>query len=55
MGLSLENLKNPNPVGNRIEALKILTKLLLHEVESLEEITCQAKPLTSFNNRKISV
>ena len=34
----LENLKSSNPVGNRIEALKTLTKLLLHEVESLEEI-----------------
>jgi hypothetical protein len=55
MELSLKNLKNRNPVGNRIEALKTLTKLLLHEVESLEEITCQAKPLTSLNNWKISV
>lgn len=39
MELTLENLKSPNLVGNRIEALKALTKLLLHEVESLEEIT----------------
>jgi hypothetical protein len=38
MELTLENLKSPNLVGNRIEALKTLTKLLLHEVESLEEI-----------------
>ncbi len=33
MELILENLKSPNPVGNRIEALKTLTKLLLHRVE----------------------
>ncbi len=38
MELILENLKSHNPVGNRIEALKTLTKLLLREVESLEEI-----------------
>ena len=38
MEITLEKLKSPNPVGNRIEALKTLTKLLLHEVESLEEI-----------------
>lgn len=38
MEITLENLKSPNLVGNRIEALKTLTKLLLHEVESLEEI-----------------
>ena len=38
MEFILENLQNPNLVGNRIEALKTLTKLLLHEVESLEEI-----------------
>jgi transcriptional regulator with GAF, ATPase, and Fis domain len=37
MELILENLKSPSLVGNRIEALKTLTKLLLHEVESLEE------------------
>ncbi len=39
MELTLENLKSPNLVGNRIEALKTLTKLLLREVESLEEVT----------------
>ena len=55
MKLSLEKLKNFNQVGNRIEALETLTELLLHEVESPEEITCQAKPSTSLNNRKISV
>jgi transcriptional regulator with GAF, ATPase, and Fis domain len=38
MELIVENLKNHDLVGNRIEALKTLTKLLLHEVESLEEI-----------------
>jgi len=38
MELTLENLKSYNLVGNRIEALKTLTKLLLREVESLEEI-----------------
>jgi DNA-binding NtrC family response regulator len=38
MELILENLKSPDPVGNRIEALKTLTKLLLYEIESLEEI-----------------
>lgn len=38
MEITLENLNSPNLVGNRIEALKTLTKLLLHEVESLEEI-----------------
>jgi DNA-binding NtrC family response regulator len=36
MELSLENFNGYNSVGNRIEALKALTKLLLHEVESLE-------------------
>lgn len=39
MELILENLKSHNPVANRIEALKTLTKLLLHEVESLAEIS----------------
>ena len=34
MKLILENLKSHNLVGNRIEALKTLTKLLLHEIES---------------------
>lgn len=38
METTLENLNSTNLVGNRIEALKTLTKLLLHEVESLEEI-----------------
>lgn len=38
MEIILENTKSPDLVGNRIEALKTLTKLLLHEVESLEEI-----------------
>ena len=55
MELTLQNLKSSNPVGNRIEALKTLTKLMLHEVESLEETISQAKTLTSLNNRKISV
>jgi transcriptional regulator with GAF, ATPase, and Fis domain len=35
----LENLKSHNPVANRIEALKALAKLLLHEVETLAEIS----------------
>lgn len=35
----LENLKSHNPVASRIEALKALAKLLLHEVETLAEIT----------------
>lgn len=35
----LENLKSHNPVTSRIEALKTLAKLLLHEVESLAEIS----------------
>jgi DNA-binding NtrC family response regulator len=39
MELSSENFNGYNSVGNRIEALKALTKLLLHEVESLEEIS----------------
>ncbi len=39
MELILENLKSHNPVANRIEALKTLAKLLLHEVESLAEIS----------------
>ncbi len=39
MGLILENYNGQNSIGNRIEALKALTKLLLHEVESLEEIS----------------
>ena len=37
MELTLQNLKSPNPVGNRIEALKTLIKLLFHEVESPAE------------------
>ena len=39
MELILGNLKNHNPVANRIEALKALAKLLLHEVEMLGEIS----------------
>lgn len=39
MELILENLKINNPVANRIEALKTLTRLLLREVESLAEIS----------------
>ena len=39
MELILENLKSHNPVANRIEALRTLAKLLLHEVESLAEIS----------------
>jgi transcriptional regulator with GAF, ATPase, and Fis domain len=39
MEFILENLNRNNPVANRIEALKTLTKLLLHEVESLSEIS----------------
>jgi DNA-binding NtrC family response regulator len=39
MELILENFKGQNPVADRIEALKTLTKLLLYEVESLAEIS----------------
>lgn len=39
MEMVLENLNRQNPVANRIEALKTLTKLLLHQVESLAEIS----------------
>jgi transcriptional regulator with GAF, ATPase, and Fis domain len=39
MEFILENLNRNNTVANRIEALKTLTKLLLHEVESLSEIS----------------
>ena len=56
MELTLENLKSSNVVGNRIEALKTLTKLLLHEVESLEEIapsknTPNAEAFISLNDK----
>jgi DNA-binding NtrC family response regulator len=37
MELILENLKIRNHAANRLEALKTLTKLLLHEIESLAE------------------
>lgn len=52
MELILENFNLPfenrqSLAANRIEALKTLTKLLLHEVESLEEVS----PLVK--NRKI--
>jgi len=46
MELILENLKSHNPVANRIEALKTLAKLLLHEVESLAEISPAANGQT---------
>jgi transcriptional regulator with GAF, ATPase, and Fis domain len=39
MEFTLESFNRNNPVANRIEALKTLTKLLLHEVESLSEIS----------------
>jgi transcriptional regulator with GAF, ATPase, and Fis domain len=39
MELILENLKIQNQAANRLEALKTLTKLLLHEIESLAEIS----------------
>jgi transcriptional regulator with GAF, ATPase, and Fis domain len=39
MEFILESFNRNNPVANRIEALKTLTKLLLHEVESLSEIS----------------
>jgi DNA-binding NtrC family response regulator len=39
MELILENLKTQNQTANRLEALKTLTKLLLHEIESLAEIS----------------
>lgn len=44
MELILENLKSHNPVANRIEALKALAKLLLHEVETLSEISVNSQP-----------
>jgi transcriptional regulator with GAF, ATPase, and Fis domain len=39
MELILENSKIHNQSANRLEALKTLTKLLLHEIESLAEIS----------------
>ena len=56
MELVLENLKIHNLVGNRIEALKTLTKLLLREVESLEEIspsenTLNAESVINLNDK----
>jgi transcriptional regulator with GAF, ATPase, and Fis domain len=39
MELILKNLKIQNQAANRLEALKTLTKLLLHEIESLAEIS----------------
>lgn len=45
--------KNPNshnPVTNRIEALKTLAKLLLHEVETLEEISPPANDQMKEND-----
>jgi transcriptional regulator with GAF, ATPase, and Fis domain len=39
MELILENSKIHNQTANRLEALKTLTKLLLHEIESLAEIS----------------
>lgn len=39
MELILEDLKIHNQAANRLEALKTLTKLLLHEIESLAEIS----------------
>ncbi len=39
MELILENINRKSPLANRIEALKTLTKLLLHEVESLAEVS----------------
>lgn len=39
MELILENLKIHNQAANRLEAVKTLTKLLLHEIESLAEIS----------------
>jgi DNA-binding NtrC family response regulator len=39
MELILENLKTHNQAASRLEALKTLTKLLLHEIESLAEIS----------------
>ena len=56
MELALERLNNPNYVGNRIEALKTLAKLLLYEVESLEEAapsknTLNAEAFISLNDQ----
>jgi len=39
MELILENSKIHNQAASRLEALKTLTKLLLHEIESLAEIS----------------
>ena len=44
----LENLKNLKLVGNRVESLKTLTDGLLHERESLKEITSKVKTSTSI-------
>lgn len=51
MELILENLKNHNPIANRIEALQALAKLLLHEVESLAEIS----PTTTGQPRETEI
>jgi DNA-binding NtrC family response regulator len=51
MGLLTEELNMYQPIGNRIEALKALTKLILHEVESLEEIS-PSKPL---ENKEVAI
>jgi transcriptional regulator with GAF, ATPase, and Fis domain len=39
MELILENSKVYNQAANRLEAVKTLTKLLLHEIENLAEIS----------------
>ena len=52
MEFILENINRNNPVANRIEALKTLTKLLLHEVESLSEFSppkYRQQPETDIN------
>lgn len=43
MEMTVENIKNPELVANRLDALKTLTKLLLYEVESLAEVSPSIK------------
>jgi pyruvate-formate lyase-activating enzyme len=49
----LENLKNLKPFENRVESLKTLTERLLHERESLKEITSWVKTSTSVYRIRI--
>lgn len=44
MEAAFENLKRQDSVTTRIEALKVLTKLLLHEVEALDGFSPATQP-----------